>query len=218
MRAGMGRCGRAAVISILIGLTACSPKSAGQTVAPGGPASAVPVGDHAVPAVILGDSLSVQASEAFTSRIPGVVVDAVIGRTMVVANLTDAGLSRVPELRTVDAAWFIVELGTNDSTFAGYSAEQLQADIATLLDAIGRERCIAWVLPFATTPRTAIQLADTDAFRQMATVAMSALPCGRVLDWGEMVQKNPHLLGDDGVHLTDEGIERMADLVAFGVG
>lgn len=216
MRAVLGRW--AAVVVTMVSITACSATSSGApTAAPGGPASAVPVGNHAVPAVILGDSLSVQANTRYQERIPGVVVDAVIGRTVAVANLTDDGLSRVPELRTVDAAWFVVELGTNDSTFAAYPSAQMAADVTAMLDAIGRDRCIAWVLPYATTPRTAIQIADTERFRAIAATEVAALPCGLVLDWGELVAKDPHLVADDGVHLSDQGIVALADLIAFGV-
>jgi len=197
-----------------------SPSAApAASAAPGGPSgAATATGQHAVPAVILGDSLSVQATPQYQAKIPQVVVDAVIGRTIVKPNLTDEGLSRVPELKTVDAAWFVVELGTNDSTFAGYPADQMTADVGALLDAIGRDRCIAWVLPYAKDPRTAIQIADTETFRQIATTAVQSLTCGRVLDWGDMVKADPHLIGSDGVHLTDLGMQRLAELVAFGIG
>ncbi len=83
---------------------------------------ATPSGVHSVAAVVLGDSLTVQATAQITAKIPTAVIDAQVGRTLVRPNLTDEGLSRVPELVSIDAAWFVVELGTNDSTFGASPA------------------------------------------------------------------------------------------------
>lgn len=189
----------------------------GTAPAPTTPPAATPAPGHAVPAVILGDSLTVQATDRLRAALPAVVIDAVIGRTIARANLTDEALSRVPELVAADPAWFVVELGTNDSTFAGHEPSEMAVDIAALLDAIGRDRCIAWVLPYATAPRTPEQIADTETFRELARREVESLACHRVLDWAELVQDDPNLLASDGVHLTDLGMQRMTDLVVFGV-
>ncbi len=93
----------------------------------------------------------------------------------------------------------------------------MTADVDVLLDAIGRDRCVAWVLPFATDPQGPIQLADTETFRQIVTAAVETLDCHRVLDWGELAGLDPNLLASDGVHLSDLGTQRFADLIAFGI-
>ncbi len=208
----------AALVALSAFGAACSTVSGGPR---GGTAPsrqpAAATGHHAIPAVVLGDSLSVQATARIEALIPGVVVDAAVGRTLVTPLLTDAGLPRIPDLADLDAAWFVVELGTNDSTFAATPIETSRSDIGTVLDTIGRERCIAWVLPYARSPRSAEAIAATNAFRDAASAAVSALACGRVLDWGKVAESNPHLLASDGVHLANPGIEKFADLIAFGV-
>lgn len=173
---------------------------------------------HALAAVVIGDSLTVQARDVLQQRLPTAVIDAEVGRTMVRPGLTDDALSRIPDLRDLDAAWFVVELGTNDATFNGYPIDQLDDDIDSVLDAIGRDRCIAWVLPFATNPRSPIEQANTEAFRELASSKVQSLACNRVLDWGALAIAEPPVLASDGVHLSPLGTERLADLVVFGVG
>lgn len=207
-------------LALLAGAAGCSLTDTPPATAPAQPIDrppATPAGVHAVAAVVLGDSLTVQATPAIVAHIPTAVIDAQVGRTIARANLTDEALSRVPELAAHDAAWFVVELGTNDSTFGGHTPDEMTADVTALLDAIGRDRCIAWVLPFATDPRTPMQLADTETFRQIVTTAVESLACHRVLDWGELAGLDPNLLASDGVHLSDVGIQRFADLIAFGI-
>ena len=236
VRTGWSSTGAAFVAGLLIVASGCSPAPGGNAAPgpvgpdgkPGGPPASLvagtaagapgkPLGTHAVPAVVLGDSLSVQATPQYQAKIPGVVVDAVVGRTIVKPNLSDEALSQVPHLVTIDAAWFVVELGTNDSTFAGYPAEQMQHDVDALLDAIGRDRCIAWVLPYAKSPRSPSQIAATNTFRTIAKTTVGKLACNRLLDWGALASADPHILSSDGVHLTPLGMQRLAELVAFGV-
>ncbi len=80
-----------------------------------------------------------------------------------------------------------------------------------------RDRCIAWVLPFASSPRSDEQLADTDSFRTTAATAIESLECGLVLDWSEVAGADPNLLGSDGVHLDNLGIAAFTDLIRFAV-
>ena len=189
-----------------------------QPPATGRPIVVTPVDtEHATQAVVLGDSLSVQATDALHQQLPGIIVDAVVGRTMVTPSLTDEALTKIPALVALDPAWFVVELGTNDSTFSGYGEDKLRADITTILDAIGRDRCVAWVLPYAEAPRSPMEIANTELFRTLLPEVLASTPCNRLLDWAEIAAKEPPVLASDGVHLSDVGMQRFADLISFGV-
>ncbi|MEZ5218045.1 MAG: hypothetical protein R2715_16000 [Ilumatobacteraceae bacterium] len=76
------------------------------------------------------------------------------------------------------------------------------------------------MLPFATNPRSPIEQANTEAFRELASskVQSLALQSPAFLDWGALAIAEPPVLASDGVHLSPLGTERLADLVVFGVG
>lgn len=189
--------------TLLAPLAACSAGEATVT-------TVVPDGTF----VVLGDSITYQATDAIHEIVPSAVVDAFPGRAMVVPFVSDTGLERVPDLPLDDTAHLVVALGTNDAGYAGHSADQLQAQLDTLLDAIGRQRCITWVLPYVQAPRSDEEIARVEAFGARLRAEMSSLPCGSVLDWPAVAAADPSLVGPDGVHLTPEGDVAFARLIA----
>jgi hypothetical protein len=169
------------------------------------------------PVVVVGDSLSAQSIDRIAELLPTATIDAVPGRTMVVPFVSDTAISHVEDLKAANpGARWIVELGTNDSGFGAHTAEQLQAELDLLLAAIGRDTCIAWVLPAVRSPRSAEEIARVEAFAARLRAEISSLPCGEVLDWPAVIAAEPDLLGSDGVHLTDDGEQALAELLASG--
>jgi hypothetical protein len=164
--------------------------------------------------IVLGDSITYQSTDAILGLVPSAVVDAFPGRTMVVPFVSDTGLERVPDLPLDDASHLVVALGTNDAGYDAHSAGALQEELDTLLDAIGRERCITWVLPYVQAPRSQVEISRVEAFGARLRAEMSSLPCGAVLDWPAVVTEDPTLVGPDGVHPTPAGHDAFARLVA----
>jgi lysophospholipase L1-like esterase len=164
--------------------------------------------------VVLGDSITYQANDAILELVPSAVVDAFPGRSMVVPFVSDTGLDRVPDLPLDDESHLVVALGTNDAGYDAHDAGQLQEELDTLLDAIGRERCITWVLPHVQAPRSRVEITRVEAFGARLRAEMSSLPCGAVLDWPAVVAEDPTLIGPDGVHPTPAGEAAFARLVA----
>jgi hypothetical protein len=196
------------VATLLVALAACSSGDDHVAIT-----TVVPDGTF----IVLGDSITFQATDAILELVPDAMVDAYPGRSMVVPFVSDTGLERVPDLPLDDTSHLVVALGTNDAGYDAHDAAQLQADLDTLLDAIGRQRCITWVLPYVQAPRSPTEIARVEAFGARVRAEMSSLPCGAVLDWPAVVDEDPSLVGPDGVHLTPAGDAAFARLIASSV-
>jgi lysophospholipase L1-like esterase len=166
---------------------------------------------------ILGDSLSVEAQDQYHAALESVVVDACNGRTIVTPLSSDDGLRRVAPLGATEAEWWIVELGTNDAGYGGRPPATVRADAARLLDSIGRGACVGWVLPAVTAPVSPATIENVVAAQQAIAAEVSTLECNRIIDWPAAVASEPGLIAADGVHLTDAGRRRMAELVGEAV-
>jgi lysophospholipase L1-like esterase len=169
------------------------------------------------PMVLLGDSLADQSRDALVAANPRLTVDAFPGRTVAEPLLADTGTARVADLAQLNPAWWIVELGTNDAAFALRPIDEMRADIVELLDTIGREACIAWVLPAVTSPVSPAAIDLTNGFGLVAADEVGRLPCHAIIHWSETVSSESNLLDPDGVHFTDHGEERFATVLADAI-
>ncbi|HEX7095032.1 MAG TPA: acyltransferase family protein [Acidimicrobiales bacterium] len=148
--------------------------------------------------LVIGDSVMVGATPAMIERLPGIAIDAVIGRQLrdadeIASQLRDAG-----RLRPV----VVVHLGNNGSATEG--------QLDRLMEALtGVQRVIVVT---ANAPRPWRDTVN-DRFHDLATRYDNV----RVLDWNAVVEGEDGLVGDDGVHLTPTGARRLADLVASAV-
>jgi lysophospholipase L1-like esterase len=163
---------------------------------------------------IVGDSLSVQAQAEYLAAIEDALVDACNGRTIAEPIAFDDGLSRVESLQTSEPDWWVVVLGTNDAAYGGRPPEQTRVHARQLLDAIGPEACVAWVLPAVQPPIPQATIANVAAAREVIHDELRRRTCQAEVDWSAAISAEPSLLGDDGVHLTPVGRERLAELVA----
>jgi lysophospholipase L1-like esterase len=170
--------------------------------------------EFAASPVIIGDSLTEMSRDVLATWLDRAVVDAASGRTMVTPGLTDAAISRVAELPREPGRPWIVALGTNDAGYDLLPPDELAADLSALLEAIGTDRCLAWVLPHVESPRPPEEIASVDAFAAVVTDTMASLPCGSVLDWPSVVAATPGLIDNDGVHLTPAGVDAFVILMA----
>ncbi len=167
--------------------------------------------------LLLGDSLTDQSRAALAVAMPLLAVDAFVGRTVSQPLLADTGLGRVGELRGTAPRWWIVELGTNDAAFAKRSLDDMRADIGQLLDAIGREACVAWVLPYVVGPVPSDDIDRTNGFALIAADEVGKLNCHAIIQWSETVTAETNILGADGIHFTDHGRQRYAEVIAQAI-
>ena len=167
--------------------------------------------------VLLGDSLADQSRGALAAVVPQLTVDAFVGRTIAEPFLADTGTGRVADLARLNPTWWIIELGTNDAAFARHPLEEMRADIVELLDTIGRDACVAWILPAVTAPVDPAAIDLANGFGLLAVDEVSRLACHAVIHWSETVTAETDVLGPDGVHFTDHGMERFAALIADGI-
>jgi lysophospholipase L1-like esterase len=163
---------------------------------------------------ILGDSLSVQAQAEYREAIDDALVDACNGRTIVEPIVVDDGLGRIAAVQASEPDWWVVALGTNDAAYGARPAEATRAHTRQLLDAIGPQACVAWVLPAVQPPAPDTAIANVAAARQVISDELRRRTCQAIVDWSAAVAAEPGLLGSDGIHLTTVGRERLADLVA----
>ncbi len=210
----------ALTFSVAPALAACGPGAARtqtlQTISldPAPPSAPVDIGGGMV---LLGDSLAEQSRDALTEALPQLTVDAFVGRTIAEPFVADTGTGRVADLALLNPAWWIIELGTNDAAFAQRPLDEMRSDIVELLDTIGRDACIAWVLPAVTAPVAPAAIDLTNGFGLLAVDEVSRLGCHAVIHWSETVTAETDVLGPDGIHLTDHGEERFATVLADAI-
>ncbi len=169
---------------------------------------------------MLGDSIMYSAVDELTAELPGAVIDAVPGRTMVVPAATDAGIEKVPVLAERAPKTWVVELGTNDAFVGSRRTDaDLVADVGALLAAIDAttvagEACVWWVLPHLAPPVARVSIERARLVADTARRAVSDRSCGGALDWPEVATAFPDALDADGIHLTGNGQTLFAAMVA----
>lgn len=170
--------------------------------------------------VMLGDSIMYSAVDELSAELPGAVIDAVPGRTMVVPVATDAGIANVPVLAERTPRAWVVELGTNDAFVGSRRTDaDLVADVGALLAAIDAtiaagEACVWWVLPHLAPPVAQASIERARLVADTVRRAMSGRSCGGAMDWPEVAAAFPDALDADGIHLTGNGQTLFAAMVA----
>jgi peptidoglycan/LPS O-acetylase OafA/YrhL len=142
----------------------------------------------------IGDSVLLGAQGHLQRVIPGVQVDAEVGRQ------GSGGLRRIRELRASGALadTVLVHLGTN-----GYLYERQVEELLTELS--DRERVIVMNVHAARR--------WVESNNRMLRRSVEGRPNVTLVDWSAMAQANPEFFVNDGVHLTSQGIRAYAEQV-----
>jgi lysophospholipase L1-like esterase len=209
-----GRAGAAASIALVLSCVACSDDDAPDQFIQC--SSAEPAASRVT---IVGDSLTVQSQIELRDAVDGALVDACNGRTITGPIATDDALGRIEPLQASAPDWWVVALGTNDAAYGGRTPQVVGVSARQLLDAIGAEACVAWVLPAVQAPVTQAAIDNVVAAQQAITAELDRQDCHEVVDWPGAVAEDAQLLLDvDGIHLSEDGRQRFAELVADAIG
>jgi peptidoglycan/LPS O-acetylase OafA/YrhL len=161
------------------------------------PAQATPTPTGA-DVLIVGDSVMVGTTPALLQRMPAVDIDAAVGRQLRDAADLVSGLRAAGRLRPI----VVVQLGNNGSA----TPEQLEH----LMNELSSARRIVFVNANAPRPwRDTVNDRFTDVARSYPNV--------QVLDWRSVADGESGLIGNDGVHSTPAGAQRLAELITAAV-
>ena len=111
----------------------------------------------------------------------------------------------------------IIELGTNDAIQV--ATGRLKQD--AVLASIGRAldlfdgRCVVWVVPGRDPEAQGAQVGAAIADRLVAEATKRSNL--HLADFGAVLEEHPEYLTDDQVHLTDDGSQALAQLMADAV-
>ncbi len=167
------------------------------------------------PLTVVGDSLSVLGRKPIRSVLGDagwdVLVDAFPGRTMA---------DQIPAMRYAAAnpsRAVIIELGTNDAIEVASGRLERAAMLATIgqaLDVFG-DQCLVWVVPGRDPEANGARVGAAIADALDAQAARR--PNLHLADFGAVLEAHPEYLADDHVHLTDDGSQALAELMADAV-
>lgn len=160
------------------------------------PSTTPDAGELGASVTIIGDSVALGALTTLQVALPGAVVDAEVGRQFWTATGVIAGLDAQGALGEV----VVVSLGAN-GTFTSAQFEELMA-------ALG-DRTILFVT--ATVPRRWEGEVNTALVHQAAARGFG------IVDWHTASSGVAEYFGADGVHLTAEGRDAYAALIAQAV-
>lgn len=144
--------------------------------------------------VLIGDSLSVGARQHLEEEIPGVDIDAKVGRQF------SEGVGVLEGKDTKDASTVIMALGTNGPISQG--------DVDRAKTAAGNANLV-----LMTVGGPGVSAADS----VNQTVKNNASDV-EVIDWAGQVRNHPDYIGADGIHPTPQGSKAFATTVASTVG
>ena len=149
---------------------------------------------------LIGDSLNVGMEPYLDAALPRwrVVANDQVGRT------TPEGIAELEAGRPALSSYVVVSLCTNDPP-DGVVA--FRANVARVLELTGPDRCVIW----ATVWRDRRPSVDYNDVLREAAEANKRL---RLVAWAEMVDKQPALLGRDGLHGNEAGYRKRAEAVA----
>jgi lysophospholipase L1-like esterase len=154
----------------------------------------------------LGDSLSVGTGPYLRTRLRGYRIE----------RLHDVGLHAYDAAAIVAAAKaslprvVVVSAGTNDDP--RIVATFIRA-VSRVLRSAGRERCVVW----PTIVRPAAVGATYNGMNRALARAAARNPNLVLVDWVGMVNRHPHWLSDDGVHVAAAGYRARAAAIAHAV-
>lgn len=188
-------------------VTTTAPRPAPPAPVPSGPRPRTVAGRVAV----VGDSLTVGARaglEAAADRLGfTLAVSAEEGRR--IPEAVD-DLSRLAPRADV----VVVALGTNDAADRGFDPADAPGLVTMALATVPKDVPVLWVDVWRDP--------DSDAGADAEAVNRALEAAGRagrleVLRWSDRIAADPELVGDDGVHLTDEGYLARAAFIADAV-
>ncbi|MEO5634031.1 hypothetical protein [Gaiella sp.] len=150
---------------------------------------------------LVGDSLNVGIERYLPDALPGwkMVANDEVGR------VTPQGIAELEARTPTLSNYVVVSLGTNDPST---EVTAFRKDVARFLGLVGPNRCVVW----ATIWRDG---KPNDAFNEVLRDAARANRRVTLVEWAEMVERNPELLAPDGLHGNEEGyLERAREVAA----
>jgi lysophospholipase L1-like esterase len=184
----------------------------GGTVPPGGPAIDLTPDTSAGgrDVVVIGDSITVGSAPLIVAAADADDVDvtvlAEVGRRITVGSEPSSGSDVVREVfDESDPDLVVVALGTND--IGKYTTiEEYAAQIQEFLALVPGDTPVAWINTYLSrTPD------DSSAFNAALLETLGARGNATIGRWSSIAQRDGMLR--DGIHPTDEGAQRFADLV-----
>ena len=149
----------------------------------------------------VGDSVMVATETTLEAMLPGVAIDAVVGRGVDEGLTALGGYADSGELRHR----IVVELGTN-SPFSDEQFHQLVQIVA------GRR--------FVVVTNHCDRCSWTDANNAMLHKNCRATATCSLADWEATAQQNPQFFADDGIHVAEggAGAQALAELIVTALG
>lgn len=145
----------------------------------------------------IGDSVMLGAAGALQDEIPGIDVDAREGRQMVAAIEIAEKLNREGKLGDT----VVIALGTNGPF--------LQSEGQELVDAIGEDRNIYWILSYGQDDALGWQGDVNETIEAIAAENSNV----NVVDWPVLAEQNPDFIYPDGIHLAPDGQVGYAEMI-----
>lgn len=145
----------------------------------------------------IGDSVMLGAAGALQDEIPGIDVDAREGRQMVAAIEIAEKLNREGKLGDT----VVIALGTNGPF--------LQSEGQELVDAIGEDRNIYWILSYGQEDALGWQGDVNETIEAIASEKSNVT----VIDWPSLAEQNPNYIYPDGIHLAPDGQIGYAEMI-----
>ncbi len=172
--------------------TAASTVVVTATVAPFGPRDII----------IIGDSISVGSEEEFHDALPLDNVTVVATSGIRLRGQRDA----IEFAAAAEPDVLVIELGTNDVPMGEPEFLDEIDDVLAETDSLA---CVRWVTVYA--PNFEEEVAAINDHLHDAAESHENL---ELVDWFQMVQDDPDLLSDDGLHPNDAGSVALAEAVA----
>jgi lysophospholipase L1-like esterase len=152
---------------------------------------------------LIGDSLNVGIEPYVGDALPDwkMVANDEVGRT------TPQGIAELEAGRPVLSNYVVVSLGTNDppSDVAAF-----RRDVARVLALVGPNRCVVWSTIWRDER-------PNDAFNDVLRKAARTNRRVSLVEWAEMVERDPELLASDRLHGSEDGYRARAREVAEAV-
>ncbi len=166
---------------------------------------------------VLGDSLAVQSREELRAALPdhALRIAAVRGEGFISGPYSTRWgtpvMARAAEDLGGDGADVaVIALGTNDAWTPDGTVDETLAALDDIVSALGDVCLVAVLVDDAST---------ADGFQQDVAAAIDdrlRATADRVVDWGAIAAEDG-VLGDDGIHPTEEGERRWAEAIAAAV-
>lgn len=173
----------------------------GPSGTPAPPASTTPLADVSGQSVTaVGDSIMVAATPALDQALPGIYIDAMVGRLFTTGLAVIAQLKAEGQLRPI----VVVGLGTNDPVTPD--------EISQLFAEIGPDRRLVLVNTFDNRPYE-------QQVNSILAAAAAAHPTSVVLaDWYDTIDQRTDLLWPDGIHPQPAGGVVYAQMLTAALG